>query len=217
MQQKGIDLLLGWEVAYFIPPLQSVGIKVIYRQPPNFLKETLAYVITRQTSPSHLIRLKKKVEKKVKLWKFFLFCFLMVTFVVRNLGIHFLLVMCLCHCGSSIFCLSVKVYWTVLLFFCVSSSPEHHQPGGWDLPALAGHSCRRQRDANTDHTTHRLDTSFFSSLFRLATKGDNNAPCWSCRLLMSPPPFFFLHFFLVRSRLMRLLLMMLNMGHCKLN
>lgn len=32
MQQKGIDLLPGWEVAYFIPPLQSVGIKVIYRQ-----------------------------------------------------------------------------------------------------------------------------------------------------------------------------------------
>lgn len=65
MQQKGIDLLPGWEVAYFNPPLQSVGIKVIYRHLAcNFLKETLAYVITRQTSPSHLIHLKKKVGEK---------------------------------------------------------------------------------------------------------------------------------------------------------
>lgn len=75
MQQKGIDLLLGWEVAYFIPPLQSVCIKVIYRQPPNFLKETLAYVITRQTSPSHLIRLKKWGKKSETMKVFFVLFF----------------------------------------------------------------------------------------------------------------------------------------------
>lgn len=132
----------------------------------------------------------------MKLWKFFCFVFLMVTFVVRNLGIHFLLVICLCLCGSSIFCLSVKVYWTVLLFFCVFSSPEHHQPGGWDLPALAGHSCRRQRDANTDHTTHRLDTSFLFISIPSSHKGGQQRP-----LLVLPitdvtfsPFFFFLHF-----------------------
>lgn len=63
MQQKGIDLVPGWEVAHFIPPFQSIGIKEIYRKPANFRGATLAKVITLQTSPSHLIHFLKKKEK----------------------------------------------------------------------------------------------------------------------------------------------------------
>lgn len=132
--KKGIDLVPGWEVAYFIPPLQGIGMKEIYRQPA---RETLAYVITCQTSPSHVMHLKKKP--------------------------------------------------TVLKAVCfpVFSCAEHHQPGGWDLPALAGHSCRRQRDANTDHTTHRLlIISFFIYHLRCFKGGTTTPPVGLAKLLL---------------------------------
>lgn len=62
MHQKAIDLVPGWEVAYFIPPLQSVGFKEIFRQPANLQRETLADIITIRLHPliSCISKLKNK-------------------------------------------------------------------------------------------------------------------------------------------------------------
>lgn len=137
MQQKAIDLVMGWEVAYFIPPLHSICSQVINRQPANFLRGRPANLLD-FTFSSDTLSKKKHTQSK-------------------------------------------SVLKTVFLSF---SCAEHHQPGGWDLPALAGHSCRRQRDANTDHATHWLVPFFFSPIFSsvLLQRWDNDALCWSCQL-----------------------------------
>lgn len=128
----------------------------------------------------------------MKLWKFFLFCFFNGNICCKKPGDTFPFSDMLVPLWVKYFlfnvlkCIEQSCCFSVFLLLQSTINPVD----GIYQPSLA-----TPVDDIAMPTQTTLPTGwtplFFSSLFRLATKGDNNAPCWSCRLLMSLFPLFF--------------------------